>query len=113
MLSFDYSNTDSTHTVAGSILLASHKSLGVKETPVRTIPDFVDDIGLKVDVQGARHVFARGCLREKRAEATIVGRRRAFKKTAIGLHSLVRIDRYIKAYNSRSNRARRYIAPLR
>jgi len=30
----------------------------VEETPVRTVPDLVDNIGLEVDVQGAGHVFA-------------------------------------------------------
>ena len=38
-------------TVAGSIFLARHKSLGVEETPVSTVPNLINDIGLKVNVK--------------------------------------------------------------
>ena len=59
-------------TVAGSVLLASDKSLGVEETPVRTIPDLIDDTGLEINVKRSRYVFARGSLREKSAEAIVI-----------------------------------------
>ena len=49
-------------TVASSVLLASNKSLGVEKTSVRTIPDFVDDIGFKVNVKRSGHMFARRSL---------------------------------------------------
>lgn len=65
-------------TVAGGIFLSGNKSLGMEKTPVWTAPDFIDDIGFEIYVQGAGHVFARGSFGEERAEATIVGRRGAF-----------------------------------
>lgn len=80
------------HTIAGSVLLSSNKSLGVEETPVRAVPDLINNIGLEVDVQRTGHVFARGSFGEERAEATIVGRRRPFQETTVGLatYQLVR-----------------------
>ena len=72
-------------TVAGSIFLARHKSLGVEETPVGAVTNLINDIGLEVNVERPRHVLARGRLREKGAEAIIVGRRRALQKATIGL----------------------------
>ena len=72
-------------TVAGSIFLAGHKSLGVEETPVCAIPDLIDDVGLKVDIEGPGHVFARGGLREEGAEAIVVGGGGAVNETTIGL----------------------------
>jgi hypothetical protein len=38
-------------TVASSILLAGHQSLGMEETPVRASPDLINDIGLEVNVE--------------------------------------------------------------
>ena len=38
-------------TVAGSIFLARHKSLGMEETPVGTVPNLINDVGLEVDVK--------------------------------------------------------------
>jgi hypothetical protein len=63
------------HTVARGIFLSSNKGFRVEETPVRTIPDLVNDIGLEVNVQRTGHVFARGSFGEESAEATIVVRR--------------------------------------
>ena len=37
-------------TVASSIFFARHKSLGVEETPVRAVPNLINDVGLKVDI---------------------------------------------------------------
>ena len=59
-------------TIASSILLASHKRLGVEKAPVRAIPDFIDHVGLEINVQRAWHVFARRSLREESAEAIVV-----------------------------------------
>ena len=49
-------------TVTCSVFLSSNKSFWVEEASVRSTPDFVYYIGLKVDVQGTGHVFARGSL---------------------------------------------------
>jgi hypothetical protein len=38
-------------TVASSILLAGEEGLGMEELPVRAIPDLINHIRLKVDVQ--------------------------------------------------------------
>ena len=72
-------------TIASSIFLARYKSLGVEETPVSAVSNLIDDIGLKVDVERPRHVLAGGGLREKGAEAIIVGRWRALHETTVGL----------------------------
>ena len=61
-------------TVVGGVLLARDKGLRVEEAPVWASLDLIDDIGLKVDVQGTGHVFARRSLGEESAEATVVGR---------------------------------------
>jgi hypothetical protein len=66
----------------------------MKETPVWTVPNLIDDIGFKVDVKGTGHVFARGRLRKKCAEATIIGRRRSLEKTSIGLDVMVQNNWY-------------------
>ena len=60
----------------------------MKQTPVRASPDFIDDIGLEVNVQRAGHMFARGSLREKCAEASISCRRRTFLKATVGLNNM-------------------------
>ena len=72
-------------TVASGIFLARYKSLGVEETPVGTVTNLINDVGLEIDVERPRHVLARGRLREKGAEAIIVGRRRALQKATVGL----------------------------
>ena len=72
-------------TVASGIFLARYKSLGVEETPVGTVTNLINDVGLEIDVERPRHVLARGRLREKGAEAIIVGRRRAIQKATVGL----------------------------
>lgn len=72
-------------TVARGVFLASNKSLWVEETPVRAVPDLVNNIGLEIDVQGTGHVFARGSFGEESAEATIVVRRRLLNKATVGL----------------------------
>ena len=59
-------------TVACGVFLARHKSLGMEETPVGTVANLVDDIGLEVNVERPRHMLARGRLREKGAETIIV-----------------------------------------
>jgi len=81
-------------TVAGGIFLAGNEGFGVEETPVWTVPNLIDDIGFKVDVEGTGHVFARGRLREECAEATIVGRRRTLEKTTVGLHTMDQNDQH-------------------
>ena len=43
----------------------------MEKTPVRASLDFVDDIGLEVDVERPGHVFARRRLGEEGAEAMI------------------------------------------
>ena len=72
-------------TVAGGIFPARHKSLGMKETPVGTIPHLVDNIGLKVNVERPRHMLAGGGLGEEGAEAIIMVRRGALQKATVGL----------------------------
>ena len=100
-------------TVAGSIFLARHKSLGMEETPVGTIPNLIDDIRLKVDVKRPRHMLAGGGLREESAEAIIVVRRRALQKATVGLHlSSAPYRSSVSKCYSRQDRARRCKAPL-
>ena len=45
-------------TVVGGILLAGDHLLGVEELAVGTSSNLIDDIGLQVDVDCARHVLA-------------------------------------------------------
>ena len=59
----------------------------MEETPVRATPDFIDDIRLKIDVEGAGNVFARGGLREESAEAGVVGRG-ILDDTTVGLEDI-------------------------
>jgi hypothetical protein len=75
-------------TVAGSIFLASNESLGMEEAPVWAISHFIDDIGLQINVERARHMLPSGSLREKSAEAIIVFGRRAFDDAAIRLRCM-------------------------
>ena len=44
--------------VVGRILLASDHVLGVEEAAVGAGADFIDDIGLKIAVDGSRDIFA-------------------------------------------------------
>lgn len=101
-------------TVASSIFLARHESLRVEETPVGTIPDLVDDIGLEVDVKRPRHVLARGGLREEGAEAIIVVGGRGIDKTTIGLtiSSVPYSSMGYCDWHSHQDRARRCKVPL-
>ena len=39
------------HTIASSILLAREEGLRVEELPVRAVPDFINHVRLKVNVQ--------------------------------------------------------------
>ena len=100
-------------TVAGSLFLARHKSLGVEETPVGTATNLVDDVGLEINVERSRDVLARGRLREESAEAIVVVRGRALEKATVGLEN----NEYIAvkregSRNVRQDRARRCRAPL-
>ena len=79
-------------TVAGGVLLPRDQRLGVEETPVWAIPDLVNDIGLEVNVQRTGHVFARGSLREKGAEAMVVGASGAFNETTVRLKERSALD---------------------
>jgi len=72
-----------TSVVAGSILLAGHEGLRVEETAISTASDLIDDIGLKVKVEGTWNVFSGGSFGEEGAEPVITGRGRAFRQTAI------------------------------
>ena len=63
----------------------------MKETPVRATPDLIDNIGLQVDVKGARDVLARGGLREESAKAIVMGRRRTLNKTPIRLQESLKL----------------------
>lgn len=72
-------------TVASSIFLARNKSLGVKEAPVWTVPYFIDDVGLQVDVKRTGYMLSSSSLREESAEAIIVLRGGALNKATIGL----------------------------
>jgi hypothetical protein len=72
-------------TVARSILLASNESLRMKETSVCSIPDLVDNVGLKINVKRTRNVLSRGRFGEKCAEAIIVGRGRTLENTTVRL----------------------------
>lgn len=57
----------------------------MEQAPVCARPDLVDNIGLKIDVERARNVFARRSLREESTEAFIVGRGRILRETAVRL----------------------------
>lgn len=46
------------HTVVGSILLSGNHLLRVEKISVGTILHLVDDIGLEIDIDGPRNVFA-------------------------------------------------------
>ena len=76
-------------TVAGSVLLAGDESLGVEEAPVCARSDLIDDVGLKVDIEGTRHMLARRGLGEERAETIVVGRGGPLDETTIGLSARV------------------------
>jgi len=78
-----------TGIVARGIFFASYKGLRVEETSVCACPDLIDDIGLEINVQRPRHVFARGSLGEESAEAIIVSGWRAFLKPAIGTETVL------------------------
>lgn len=100
------------HTVAGGVLLPIDEGLGMEQTPVRAIPDFIDDIGLEIDVQGAWHMLARRRLRKECAE-TVIGIR-TLRQTTVRLDILDQLLILIKTlWDSRSDRARRCTAPLR
>lgn len=73
-------------TVAGSVFLASDKSVRVEKAPVRTSLDFIDHVGLEINVQRAGHVFARRRFGKERAEAAVASRGRPFQKATIGLN---------------------------
>ena len=60
----------------------------MEEAAVGTVADLIDDIGLKIDVERTRHVFARRGLGEEGAEAIVVGRRGALQKAAVGLEDI-------------------------
>jgi len=45
-------------TVAGSVLLAGDKGLRVEKAAVGTSSHLIDDIGLKVNVEGTGNVFS-------------------------------------------------------
>jgi hypothetical protein len=47
-----------TSIVVGGILLAGNHVLGVEKAAVRTGADLVDDVGLKIGVDGAGNIFA-------------------------------------------------------
>ena len=75
----------------------------MEETPVCAASDLIDDVGLEVNVERARHVLARRGLREESAEAIVVSRGRALNETTIGLktdldHIIVRkrVDTHAK-----------------
>ena len=57
----------------------------MEETPVGTVSNLINDVGLQVNVERPRHVLAGGGLREKGTEAIIMGRRRALQKATVGL----------------------------
>ena len=52
---------------------------------VRPRTDLIDDIGFEINVERAGDVLSAGSLREESAEAIVIGRWRAFNKTAIRL----------------------------
>ena len=85
----------------------------MEETPVGTVANLINDIGLKVDVERPRHMLAGRCLREEGTEAIIVVRRGAIEKATVGLEN----NEYITvkregSRNVRQDRARRCRAPL-
>lgn len=45
----------------------------MEEAPVWAGLDFIDHVGFEINIERARHVFARGRFGEEGAEATIVG----------------------------------------
>jgi len=57
--------------VVGGILLSSDEGLWVEERAVLAGPDGVDHVGLEVDVDGARDVFAAARLGEEGREAIV------------------------------------------
>ena len=72
-------------TVVRGVLLPGDHRLRVEERPVRAVLHVVNDARLEIDVERSRDVLARGRLREESAEAIVIGRWRAFNKTAIRL----------------------------
>jgi hypothetical protein len=58
-------------TVAGGVLLARDHGLRVEEAAIGAVPDLVNHAGLKIDVEGARHMLPRGSLGEESAEAIV------------------------------------------
>ena len=50
-----------TGIVVGSILLASDHLLRMEQAAIGAGPNFVDDVGLEIAVDGSRDVFALAC----------------------------------------------------
>ena len=72
-------------TVVSGILLAGDHRLGVEQASVGSRSDFVDDVGLQVDVERSGDVLAGAGLGEESREAVVIGAGLIHQST-IGLH---------------------------
>jgi len=81
-LFFSYSVV-TTSVIASSVLLSGDEGLRVEKTAVSASSDLVDDIGLKVNVEGTGNVFPGRGFREEGAEPVATGRGSAFDQTAV------------------------------
>lgn len=57
----------------------------MKERPVGTSPDFVDDTGLEINVERAGHMFTLSGFGEECRESVVVGGGRAFLESTVRL----------------------------
>lgn len=70
--------------VVGGVLLAGNHVFRVEKRSVFTVPDFINDIGLQIDVKGSRNVFASSGFGEEGRETVVSGSGGVFE-TTVGL----------------------------
>ncbi len=57
----------------------------MEQAPVWAVPDLIDDIGLKIDVERTGDMLSRGSLGEESAETVVILGGRSFHEATIGL----------------------------
>lgn len=70
--------------VVGGVFLAGNHVFRVEKRSVFTVPDFINDIGLQIDVEGSGNVFASSGFREEGRETIVSGSSGVFE-TTVGL----------------------------
>lgn len=72
-----------TSVVVGGILLARDHVLGVEQTPVGTGSNLIDNIGLKIAVDGSRDVFSLACVMLNASEIMVRGAQRVGRRIPV------------------------------